>query len=288
MKKSWINGKFIVLTGASSGIGRELTKILIEKHNAKVLGIARNEEKMLKLTQELGEFKENFSFKLFDVSRNENWIEFSKFIEKEKLNIDILINCAGQLPAFDKFENYDLEVVENVINVNFYSAIYSIKNLMGNIKRSEKPMIVNISSSASLCAIPGTSIYSASKSALKAFSESLDSETDKNMRVSLICPGFTKTDIFRNQAKESKNALIDKISMPADKMARKIEKSILKRKRRAVIGIDAKLMNLLYKFFPRSAARICGWVLKKFKVDLFDNVFNEKGKEKWLRRSLIN
>ena len=96
----------------------------------------------------------------------------------------------------------------------------------------------------------------------------------------MICPGFTKTDIFRNQAKKSKNALIDKISMSADKMARKIEKSILKRKRRAVIGIDAKLMNILYKVFPSRSARICGWFLKKFKVDLFDNVFNEKGNKK--------
>ena len=67
-------------------------------------------------------------------------------------------------------------------------------------------------------------------------------------------------------------------------MAKKIVKSIKKRKRRVVLGLDAKFMNLLYKLFPRSAGRICGWFLRKFKVELFNDVFNEKENEKCLRR----
>lgn len=277
MKKNWLNGKNVVLTGASSGIGKEITKILINEFDCLVLGIARNEEKMLKLLEELGENKGKFSYKLFDVSLKENWANFSKSLEKENFKIDVLINCAGVLPNFDKFENYDLETMERVLQVNFYSAVFAIKNLLPILRKSEKPMIVNIASSAALCPIPGTSIYSASKAALKNFSEALEAENGKNMRVSLVCPGFTKTDIFRSQKNEETNGLVDKISMSASKMAKKIVKTIKNRRRRAVVGFDAKLMNLLYKFFPRSAGRICGFVLKKAKVKLFSDVFNEKG-----------
>ena len=105
MKKNWLNGKNVVLTGASSGIGKEITKILITEFDCLVLGIARNEEKMLKLLEELGENKGKFSYKLFDVSLKENWANFSKSLEKENFKIDVLINCAGVLPNFDKFEN---------------------------------------------------------------------------------------------------------------------------------------------------------------------------------------
>ena len=280
MKKSWLTKKNIVITGASSGIGKEITKILIKEFDCNVLGIARNEQKMLALKEELVKNQENFSFKLFDVSVKENWEDFFKFVLKQKLQIDVLINCAGQLPSFDKFENCDLEVLENIMQVNFYSAVYSTKYLLPILKQSSKPIIVNISSSASLCALPGISLYTASKSALKNFTEALDAEIGRKVRVSLVCPGFTKTDIFRNQKNTTQESIIDKISMRADKMAAKIVKAIRKRKRRSVFGVDAHLMNLLYKFFPRSAGRICGFVLKKAKVKLFSDVFNEKGSEK--------
>lgn len=280
MKKNWLNGKTVVLTGASSGIGKEITKILIERFNCFVFGIARNEEKMLNLIEELGNKKEKFSYKLFDVSSKVNWEDFSNFLNNEKMQIDILINCAGILPNFDKFINYDLETIENIINVNFYSAVFAIKSLMPFLNQSEKPMILNVSSAAALCAIPGTSIYSASKSALKAVTEVLDAETDRNMRVSLVCPGFTKTDLFRSQKHKTDRGLIHKISMPANKMARKIIRVIKKRCRRAVLGLDAKLMNVLYKFFPRSAGRICGKVLKSAKVQLFSDVFKNEESRK--------
>ena len=104
MKKNWLNGKNVVLTGASSGIGKEITKILINEFDCLVLGIARNEEKMLNLIEELGEKKEKFSYKLFDVSSKTNWEDFAKFLEKENISVDVLINCAGVLPNFDKFE----------------------------------------------------------------------------------------------------------------------------------------------------------------------------------------
>lgn len=275
----WLKNKKVVLTGASSGIGKEITKILIEKYDCFIFGIGRNEQKMIELKDLLKEKSHHFSYNLFDVSNKENWDKFVKELEDKNWEADMLINCAGILPKFDRFENYSLELLDEVMKTNFYSAVYAIKAMLPILKKSQSPAIVNVSSSASLCALPGITYYTASKSALKNFTEALASEYKNKIYVGLICPGFTRTNIFRNQDKQVEKSIVYKFSMTADKMAKKIVKAIKRKKKRAVIGSDARLMNMLYKLCPKSAGDICGGVLKKSKVKLFEDVFKEGGKE---------
>ena len=71
---------------------------------------------------------------------------------------------------------------------------------MSIIEKSSTPAIINVASSAGLCALPGTAIYSASKAGIKNFTESLMCE--KDYYIGLVCPGFTKTNIFRQQTKK--------------------------------------------------------------------------------------
>ena len=275
----WLKNKKVVLTGASSGIGKEITKILIEKYDCFVLGIGQNGQKMIELKNLLKEKSHHFSYNLFDVSNKENWDKFVKELEDKNWEADMLINCAGMLPKFDRFENYSLELLDVVMKTNFYSAVYAIKAMLPILKKSQSPAIVNVSSSASLCALPGITYYTASKSALKNFTEALASEYKNKIYVGLICPGFTRTNIFRNQDKQVEKSIVYKFSMNADKMAKKIVKAIKRKKKRAVIGSDACLMNMLYKLCPKSASDICGGVLKKFKVELFEDVFKKGGQE---------
>ncbi len=275
----WLKNKKVVLTGASSGIGKEITKILIEKYDCFVLGIGQNGQKMIELKNLLKEKSHHFSYNLFDVSSKENWDKFVKELEDKNWEADMLINCAGMLPKFDRFENYSLELLDVVMKTNFYSAVYAIKAMLPILKKSQSPAIVNVSSSASLCALPGITYYTASKSALKNFTEALASEYKNKIYVGLICPGFTRTNIFRNQDKQVEKSIVYKFSMNVDKMAKKIVKAIKRKKKRAVIGSDACLMNMLYKLCPKSASDICGGVLKKFKVELFEDVFKKGGQE---------
>ena len=72
--RNWLKNKYVVLSGASGGIGRELCKILIETYGANVIGIGRNQDKMLSLKTELGVNADKFSYYLFDVSQKENWV----------------------------------------------------------------------------------------------------------------------------------------------------------------------------------------------------------------------
>ena len=75
--RNWLRGKYVVLTGASGGIGRQLCKILIVKYGANVIGIGRSEEKMRSLKEELAQNGDKFSYDLFDVSERDNWQSFA-------------------------------------------------------------------------------------------------------------------------------------------------------------------------------------------------------------------
>lgn len=285
MKKSWINNKTIILTGVTSGIGRELCKKLIVSNNCTILGIGRSKEKIESLKEELKDKKDNLKPYLFDVSEEKNWIKFCN--EIQDIPCDILINNAGILPPFETFENLCnkerieketfVNDIQKVMKTNFMSAVMACGYLDSKLRESSTPAIINISSSSALCPLPGISIYSASKSAIKNFTECLILE--KNYYVSLICPGFTKSDIFRYQKCQTKNKLIDMVSSSLDKMTNKIYKAICKKKKRCVFGIDAKWMDRLYRLAPKKSPRLFGKILKKSKIELFKDVFdyNEKG-----------
>ena len=86
-------------------------------------------------------------------------------------------------------------------------------------------------------------------------------------------PGFTKTNVLRSQNATSKElGIIDKISAPADKVAKIILKKSAKGKKRIIIGFDAHLMNFLFKFFPNTAPKLITWFLKKSKMQIFDKI----------------
>ena len=104
MGKSWLYNKTVLITGASGGIGFSVAKLLIEKYDCKIIGIARNESKMLKAIETLGEKKKNFSYHLFDVSVKENWQKFYNYLTDNKIMIDLLFNNAGFMLPFAKFE----------------------------------------------------------------------------------------------------------------------------------------------------------------------------------------
>ena len=277
MAKNWIDNKTVIITGASAGIGKGITEALIRKHNCKVIGIARSQEKTEKFVEELGKDAANFSYKLFDVSVKENWFEFAEYLEENDIQPDVLINNAGILPKFNKTQNYSIEEIERVMNINFYSAIYSIKALLPALLKSDSPAIINVASSAALMALAGTSTYSASKAALKSFTESLREDLRGKCYVSVICPGFTKTDIFRNQGENTAKGekMINAISTDCDKMVNMIVNGIETKKELMIFGFDATFMKIFGRITPVTGGRLFSSVMKLSKLPLFDDVFKE-------------
>ncbi len=268
----WIYGKTFLITGASSGIGRALTIQLIQEHNCKVIGIGRSEEKMLELKQELSFQSDNFRYQLFDVSQPDNWKDFATRCKEENIHIDILINNAGMLPPFNKSVNYTEEQIEECMNVNFHSCRYAINNMIPILRNSDMPAIINVSSAGALAPIIGTSIYSASKAALKAYTECLIAELGREMYIAYACPGFSQTNIFRNQYHQMDSKWIKRASTTPDKIAKKMIKKIIKQKSRMIIGKDAKLLNFTSKHFPILGLKIYELILKHSKSEMFENI----------------
>lgn len=272
--KKWINGRNFVVSGASSGIGRLLTEKLIDC-GCTVTGIGRSEKKFDDFKLSLGEKSANLNVEIFDVTEEREWEALAKRLEEKYGKIDGVINCAGIFPPFKKTVACTSEETESVIKTNFLSAVYAINNLFSLIERSDNPAIVNVSSASALATIVGTAGYSASKSALKSYTEVLAEELRGKVYVGLVMPGFARTDIFRMQnTKFDENKLLYLASMSAEKMSAKIFRGILKKKRKMIIGKDAKAMNFFFRFMPKTTSRIVSKILKKSKMRLFDDIFN--------------
>jgi len=275
----WLSGKTAIVTGASGGMGAGIAATLIKKHGCTVIGVARSEPKMLKFIEELGEdYRDKFSYKLFDVSVKENWESFAEELKADGVKPDILINNAGILPKFKRFDRYSYDEINQAMNINFYSCIYSTKTLLPLLLESDSPAVVNIDSSAALMTLAGTSMYSASKAALKGFTEALRVEFAGKMYVSLVCPGFTKTDIFRNQGAESNDKgakVMNMISTDCDRMVKMIMRGIEYKYPMQVRGFDAHAMSTFNRLMPVYGSKLFSAVMKMANVDIFKEVFND-------------
>lgn len=270
--KNWLKDKWVLLTGASSGIGKEMTKLLLEKYGAKVIGVGRDEMKMLSLVEELPTFlKQNFCYRLFDVGEKTAWEELKKELETLGIAPTLIINNAGVFPNFSRFLPNGSERVERTLQINFFSAVYAAEVFLPTVKG--KGGIVNVASSAALCPVVGVAAYCASKGALKSFTESLSLECGEDTYIGLVCPGTTATALFNENKNLTDSGLLDKFAMPPKRMAKKILKCVLRRKNRAVLGADAKAMHFLATLFPVRGPRLIRWFLKKFGEKYFEGVF---------------
>ncbi len=274
MKKNWLYGKTIIITGASGGIGFSIAKMLIEKYDCKIIGVARNEQKMLRSVATLGDKKDNFSYRLFDVTDKSAWESLKSELEEKEIYPDVLINNAGFMLPFSKFENYTENEIDEIINTNFISVINATRIMLPLIKKSSSPAIINTSSAAGLCAVVGQSMYSATKFAVAGFTQTLAVEYKKKIYIGGIYPGFIKTDILSRQTKNTANTLVEKMMMPLNKATKKIVRAIAKKKKRKVMGVDGRLMAFFSKVMPKATPSIVAWVLKKSKMELFEDVFD--------------
>lgn len=276
MNNCWYDNKTVILTGASSGIGKDIAERLIKEHGCRVIGIARNEERLLNFKNSLGSRSDCFTYYTFDVSVRENWESFAETVKEEKLRPDILINNAGILPKFDRFLNYSVEELDKAMHINFYSCLYSMHCLMPVILESDSGAIVNIASSAALCSLAGTSVYSASKAALKSMTDAVREEYRGKCYIGLVCPGFTKTNIFCNQgaAVESKaQKAMDFISTDCDRMCNLILKGMKNKREDMVFGVDAHLMSVGNKLLGTVCSHASSAVMKLSGIELFAKVF---------------
>ena len=175
---------------------------------------------------------------------------------------------------FKKFEDLSFSEIDEIVATDFVSYLNSVKFLMPLLKKSSSPAIINVSSSAGLCAVVGESMYCAVKFAVRGFTETLIQEYKKQIYVAGVYPGFIRTEILKRMSVTDKeNKLINKFMMPVEKAAKKIVKGIARKKKRMVMGADGRSMSFFSRIMPGATPSIVAKVLKASELELFSDVF---------------
>lgn len=264
-------GKNVIVTGASGGLGRELTLRLVRKYGCRVLGVARNEEKLRAVGSELEEPGKQFEYLVLDVSKQESWSELVDFVRTGKFPADVLINNAGMLPRFARFGLYSHEEIEHCMSLDQYSVFWASEAFVPLFAGKEGTAIINIASADALCPLAGTSLYSAAKSAVRAFSEALREEYRGKVYIPSVCPGFIRTDIMNGQ-ENAVSPLVKFFSMPARKAARILLRRADAGKSRIVFGLDAHFMSGFYRIAPVLSVRLFRRLLKGSGLPMFSDI----------------
>ena len=178
--------KIVLVTGASSGIGKSIAHLLLEKKYI-VYGTSRNPKKISS--------KFNFPLLKLEVSDKNSIKSVVKKIIDKHSRIDILINNAGVGITGSIEETPEAEIINN-FKINFFGPIYLIKSVLPAMRKNKFGRIINICSIAGYSGLPFRGIYSASKSSLILVTESLRMELNKsNIKITTVDPGDVKTDI---------------------------------------------------------------------------------------------
>jgi short-subunit dehydrogenase len=249
-----MRNKVVIITGAGSGIGKALA-IEAASRGAKVVIAARTLENLNVLKDELIKKSNEIISVQADVSIEEDCKKIIDETVKKFGTVDILINNAG-ISMRAIFEDLDLKVIEQVMNINFWGTVFCTKYALPYLLKN-KGSVVGVSSVAGYKGLPGRTGYSASKFAMQGFLETLRIENlKKGLHVLIACPGFTASNI-RNTAlskdgsMQGESPLKEDKLMTSEEVARRIVKAIEKRKDRIVMTTQGKLVVLLNKFFPK-------------------------------------
>ncbi len=249
----------VLITGASSGIGKDMAKIMASKGNNLVI-VARNEEELQKLAKELEE-KNKIKVEVIamDLSREENCIELHKKVQ----NVDILINNAGFGDCGD-FTKTSLQKEINMVQTNIIAYHILTKLYLTDMKEKNSGKILNVASIAGFMPGPLMATYYATKAYVVKLSEAIREELKKEkskVQISILCPGpvhtnFSKVANVKFQIREANSIKVAKYAI------QKLEKG----KFYIIPGIDIKLAKIGIKLAPTTLVSKVTYRIQKRKL----------------------
>ena len=250
--------KIVVVTGAGSGMGRELALQLLQR-GAKVAAVDLSAAG-LEGTRAAANSSQDLATFTLDISDLAAVQALVASVQERFGAVDALINCAGIIQPFVKLNELELDAIDRVFNVNFRGTLYMTKAFLPVLLQRPEAHIVNIASMGGFLPVPGQTLYGSSKAAVKLLTEGLYAELlDTRVHVTVVFPGAIATDITKNsgvaiplaaaQSKQFKQ-------YPAKDAARDILDGAERNAYRVLVGRDAKLLDLLYRLAPERATRL--------------------------------
>lgn len=256
MAKRKFYGKRAVVTGASSGIGREIARQLAQS-GAQVVAVARRAERLQELVESAKDAPGCIVACPADVTDAQAQDRILQAASHELGGLDILVNNAG-IAALGLFEKTEPAVLRQVMELNFFSLVELSYKALPLLKVGDSPILVNVSSVLGYRGITYRSYYCASKFAVQGFSEAIRAELRKyGIDVLVASPGRTKTELFDSPLEKGvEPPWPEPDPMPPEKVAAAILRATRKGKPEVIPHLWGKGMVFLSRVFPRLMDRI--------------------------------
>lgn len=246
----------VLITGASSGIGRSLAEQATQL-GARVALVARSAEKLEALAKQLSARGADVLAVPGDVTRDEDRRRILDSVVDHFHGLDVLINCAG-VGSHGHFVDSSERILREIMEVNFFAPAELARLAIPLLTQGQEPAIVNVASMCGRRGLPAWPEYSASKFALCGLSEALRGEMVRfGIDVLVVLPGLTRTALGHNLLRRSGRMPIDfEAGMPPEFVAAEILKALRKNRSEVVLGRDARWMLRVNRFFPGLVSRL--------------------------------
>jgi len=247
--------EYVLITGASSGIGASLAESFAESSYSLLL-LARREDKLNLVKEKCLKLSPNIKVNTFsaDVRSEEDLEKVSTFIKENKLNLKIVVANAG-FGVAGKARKLCLEDYKRQFETNIYGVLRTFYSFKDHLIKSKGNLAI-LGSVSSYYSTPGLTPYSMSKYAIRAFAEGIIPEMKEvGVKCTLICPGFVESQIRFVDNKghydpKSKDTVPKWLIMDTKKAAVKMKKAILKNKKEVIITGHGKVIVWIKRHFP--------------------------------------
>jgi short-subunit dehydrogenase len=292
------NGRVVVITGGSRGLGLILAR-LFASEGAKLALCARNQEELEIAQNEFLEMGAPVLAQVCDLEDRDQLKHFFDNVRQDYGRIDVLVNNAGviQVGPLNTLTRADFE---QAMNLHFWAAVHSVAEVLPTMRRQGEGRIVNIASIGGQIAVPHLVPYTASKFALVGFSDGLRAELRREgIYVTTVCPGLMRTGSPRNAnfkgqhraeyAWFSISSALPAISMSADRAANQILNACRYGRGKMTLSLPAKLGVLASTLAPELTADLMGlanWLLPE-PGGIGASIAKGRESESWLSPSLL-
>ncbi|WP_248923973.1 SDR family oxidoreductase [Paenibacillus hamazuiensis] len=219
-----VEGKVVIVTGASSGIGEASAKLLAQ-NGAKVVLAARREERLAALQSAIEGQGGTAVYKVTDVASLEDVEQLARFALDTFGQIDVLVNNAGIMPLSYLHEK-KISEWDQMIDVNIKGVLYGIGAVLPHMRERKRGHIINVSSVTGHIVRKSWAVYSGTKFAVRAITEALrQEEAENNIRTTIICPGGVSTELVHTISNEEIKQNIEEslqMALPAEAIAHSI------------------------------------------------------------------
>ncbi|MCK6258258.1 SDR family oxidoreductase [Fictibacillus sp. KIGAM418] len=238
-----------LITGASSGIGLELAK-RFARDGYNVVLVARNEQRLQTLKQELAQFQVQCTVHVKDLSTYSEAEALFQELQQQQTTVDFLVNNAGY-GLFGEFTETDLQDELSMIDINIKALTTLTKLFLPGMKQRENGKILNVASTAAFQPGPLMAVYYATKAYVLSFSEALENEMKgSGVTVTALCPGPTKTG-FESRANLGQSKLFKSGVMDVERVANIGYEGLMKGKSIVIPGFKNRLLANSIRFIPR-------------------------------------